>query len=173
VIVYEFAMRFLMGENWRPIPFTPPAPGPAPEVSRAAPSPPPESPAPKPVEPVEPASPQVAQKQGPITVIAQVVQTSKVPAPGTAPYKDCLTYVKLRIERLESGRFQGSEVVGAFWAMKDDVWLPAASYTVGDRLRLTMIPIEQADRQTQTLQRADDLNDFTTKVFFVTSEVRE
>jgi hypothetical protein len=54
--------------------------------------------------------------------------------------------------------------------MRDDRWLPAATYAVGDRLRLTLVPLEQMDRQTQALQRADDLNDFTTRVFFVKGE---
>jgi hypothetical protein len=108
---------------------------------------------------------------GPVTVTARIVQTSKVPAPGTAPYRDCLTYVRLHIEGVESGNLAESDVIGAFWAMKDDTWLPAATYAVGDRLRLTLIPMDQADRKIQALQRADNLNDFTLKVFFVTREV--
>jgi hypothetical protein len=146
VIVYQFAMRFLMGENWRVIPF------------KMAPS-----------HSVPPA----ATTGGLVSVIARVTQTSNVPAPGTAPYKDCLTYVKLHIEHVESGGLPASDVIGAFWAMRDNTWLPAATYAVGDRLRLDMIPLEQADAKTQTLQRADDLNDFTSKVFFVTNEARQ
>lgn len=147
VIVYEFAMRFLMGENWRPIPF-----------KMAA---------------VEPAPSAAAAPDGSISVVALITQTSKVPAPGTAPYKDCLTYVKLHIERVESGRLDAPDVIGAFWAMRDNTWLPAATYAAGDRLRLNMVPIEQADARTQALQRADDLNDFTSKVFFVIKEARQ
>jgi alginate O-acetyltransferase complex protein AlgJ len=159
VIVYEFAMRFLMGENWRPIPFKP-------STARAA--------VVVPVATAQPDTPARRSEPGasaPVSVIATVVQTSKVPAPGTAPYKDCLTYVRLRIERVDAGSRPGTEVIGAFWAMKEDVWLPAATYAVGDRLRLTMIPMERAERRIQALQRADDLNNFTLKVFFVTREV--
>jgi hypothetical protein len=80
--------------------------------------------------------------------------------------------VKLHVDEVVSGELTSREIIGAFWGMRDDVWLPAATYTVGDRLRLTLTPLEQMDRRTQALQRADDLNDFTTPVFFVTSEAK-
>jgi hypothetical protein len=81
--------------------------------------------------------------------------------------------VKLHIERVESGHLDAPDVIGAFWAMRDNTWLPAATYAAGDRVRLSMIPMEQADAKTQTLQRADDLNDFTSRVFFVIKEARQ
>jgi hypothetical protein len=168
VIVYEFTMHDLMTGDWPVIPFKP-----SPELMAAAaaqPSPAPEVTAPGARAPVKETPRAAPPAAGPLSVIARVVQTSKVPAPGSAPYKDCLTYVKLRIEQVESGKLSSQEVIGAFWAMKDDKWLPAASYAVGDRLRLTMIPMDRADRQIQALQRADDLDDFVLKVFFVTQE---
>jgi alginate O-acetyltransferase complex protein AlgJ len=174
VLVYQLAARFLMGENWARIPVRFPAPAavsappivvPAPATSAAA--PPVAIPAPKVARPdARTASPPAA----PVVVLAEVRQTSKVPAPGTAPYKDCLVYAKLHIDTVESGSLASQDIIGAFWAMRDDKWLPAATYVAGDRLRVTLVPLEQTDRQTQALQRADDLNDFTTRVFFVTAE---
>ena len=158
VIVYEFAMRFLMGENWQTVPFTPPHID-TPVARPQAPTP---ALAQAPAPPIIPDGPTVAR--------VRVLQVSTVPAPGTAPYKDCLTYLRLQIERVESGHVTGTEVIGAFRAMTDDVWLPAATYAVGDRLTVTMVPMDRADRAIQSMQRADHLNDFTHAVFFITKE---
>jgi alginate O-acetyltransferase complex protein AlgJ len=188
VIVYELAMRFLMGENWplieikfprgevasnRPAVIGRESPPPTPGTRRAAGTPAGSLAIPGRAAPETTATVTVAPPVEPITVIAEVVQTSKVPAPGTAPYKDCLVYVKMRIDQVESGSAAQREVIAAFWAMRDDQWLPAATYAVGDHLRLTLVPMDQADRRTQALQRADDLNDFALRVYFVTSEVKQ
>lgn len=148
VIVFQIAMRFLMGENWKLTPHGLLVPA---------------KKAPIKVDAAGPAS-----QTGEITVTARVTKTSKVPAPGTAPYKDCLTYIALHIERLESGTYSGTILIAAFKAMEDNVWLPPASYAVGDKLHLKLVPMSRMDRQTQSMQKADDLDDFTHQVYFVT-----
>ena len=51
-----------------------------------------------------------------------------VPAPFSVPYKDCLTYVKLRVDRVVDGTCHDAHVVAVFWGMKDNVRLPAADH---------------------------------------------
>jgi hypothetical protein len=104
--------------------------------------------------------------------IGRITQTSKVPAPGTAPYKDCLTFIKLEVESVEEGAYDRREVMAVFLAMRNDEWLPPAKYAVGDRLRLTVIPLNEADFQIRSLQRADNLDDFTLRPFFVLEDSR-
>ncbi len=163
-----------MGEDWRVTPL------PVEDLSAARPTPPPSV---RPAEPPAPASvpargevapPRPARADRPATaepvvVSARVIKTSRVPTPGSAPYKDCLTYLMLKIERVESGTYHDQEMVAAFVAMKNDEWLAPATYAVGDELHVTLIPMRQAERQIQTLQKADNLDDYTHEVYFVIS----
>ena len=180
VIVYQFAMRDLLAENWKPLPMaTPIAPAsaqPAPvaaalsqdktPVKAAAPN------ALAEARKAEPPRSSTAVPTGNLVVVARIVQTSKVPAPGTAPYKDCLTFVKLKIETVESGAYQNTEIIVAFFAMKDDRWLPPASYSMGDRLRMPLVPFGQADPQIRNMQRADDTEDFSLRPFYSVRETK-
>jgi hypothetical protein len=201
VIVYEFAIRSLLGESWKPIPMITPIPATTvammpgvasiPAVSRRTPR---EQVArkdgqhaPQTVEgrsaksavttvdkPVEGSRDRVsAGPAGDLAIVGRIIQTSKVPAPGTAPYKDCLTFVKVRVESVESGSYDGGEMLVVMWAMKDNRWLPAASYGVGDRLRMTVIPFSQAATEIRGMQRADDTEDYTLRPFYVLRETRE
>jgi hypothetical protein len=151
VIVYEFAIRDLLGENWKPIAMVtpvPPAVVPAPEVKREVP----------------------VKEASNLTVVATIVQTSKVPAPGSAPYKDCLTFVKVKVEAVKSGQYAKPQMLVAFLAMEDNKLLAPASYAVGDRLRLTVVPLGEADPHIRSLQRADDTDDFTLRPYYVIHE---
>jgi alginate O-acetyltransferase complex protein AlgJ len=200
VVVYEFAVRDLLGENWKPMPVAVPklpqvpdttmkTPVPAPVTKHSVPftSAPPhgstaaaEVPAKEPAQSVSENEPLKTEKHDAaattidptLIVIGEIVKTSNVPRPGTAPYKDCLTFVKVRVEKIEAGSYDDSELVVVFWAMKDNEWLPAASYSVGDRLRMTLIPLKKAGRQIRSMQRADDLDDFVHQPYYAIQETR-
>jgi hypothetical protein len=180
VIVYEFAMRDLLAENWKPLPMvTPVAQLPVPaspptkaSVARQQPAAKSQQAAPAETETtMERQTPALASAHN-LVVVGRIVQTSRVPAPETAPYKDCLTFVKVKVETVESGEYQNADMIVVFWAMKDNRWLAAASYAVGDRLRMTLIPFSQADPQIRNMQRADDTDDFTLRPFYSTSEAK-
>jgi hypothetical protein len=121
---------------------------------------------PGPVPPPAPVEIAKTDLPGQLEMVARIVKVSRVPQPGTAPYKDCLTYIKLEIERLVSGEYTAKEIVVGFKAMIDNVWLPAASYGPGDRIRLRLIPMNLAPREIQNMQRADDLDDFTLQPYY-------
>ncbi len=192
VIVYEFAVRNLLGENWKPIPMVMPrrsatlstraeVPGAVvatPIVStpiRPAKAADTRKPAAEPA--AESANAAVkdvpAATAGDLVVVGRIIQTSRVPAPGTAPYKDCLTFIKVRIESVESGSYDGADMIAVLWAMKNDVWLPAASYAVGDRVRMTTIPFSQASADIRGMRRADDTEDYSLRPFYALRDSRE
>jgi alginate O-acetyltransferase complex protein AlgJ len=183
VIVYQFAIRNLAGENWKVVPMVTPIPPPAElrsVVARNA----------LPTADSQPQRPpggtsgnvatgetdkstsgtQAAGASTPLTIIGTIVKASKVPAPGSAPYKDCLTFVKVQVEKVVSGKYGDSELIAAFWAMKDNEWLPPASYAVGERLTLTLTPLNKAEAQIRSMQRADDLDDYTHQPMYVLEE---
>ena len=176
VIVYEFAIRNLLGENWKLASMVSPV---RPVTAAKVPAPPEVLSATK-VAPKTPRAEAVKESENPaqaapvpIKLVVRVMQTSKVPAAGTAPYKDCLTFLKVHVESIESGSYKGSEMIAVFWAMKDNQWLPAATYAVGDFLRLTAIPFSQASPQIRGMQRADDTEDFTLRPHFVIQGERQ
>ena len=208
LIIYEFAIHNLAGENWKVVPMvTPvhpsivasaappdaglPAAARARSETRAGAGPPPPPPPANPAPPdtglpaaararsetragagpaPSPPAANASTASAPLIVTGRIMKTSRVPAPGTAPYKDCLTFVKFRVDQVLSGRYGDSELIAAFWAMKDNVWLPPAGYTVGDRLKLTLIPLSKAEPQIRSMQRADDLDDYTHQPLFVIKE---
>ena len=57
------------------------------------------------------------------------------PAGITVPYKDCLTYIKLRVDRVREGQYRDNQVIAVFWGMKDNIRQPAADYSGGGRFR--------------------------------------
>jgi hypothetical protein len=186
MIIYEFAIRDLLGENWKPFPLVTtrrPLAVPSqpqaqttlrePSQSRRLAAPPLVAPLAGAEKPAEKSAERVpGVPADALVVTGRIIQTSKVPTPGTAPYKDCLTFIKFSVESVESGSYEGTEVVVVFLAMKNDEWLPPAKYSIGDRFRLTLIRFSKTERQIRSLQRADDLNDYTLLPFYALRETQ-
>lgn len=215
VVVYQFAERNLLGENWAVLPIVAPLrrnPPPMPQANTRL----QQSSIPKPKATFDATSPvsglhsairgsngstsDLTAKRGrasephqavlsdpvaakdplrpselsdtPFIVVGQIIQVSKIPAPGTVPYKDCLGYFKARIDNVVSGAPSDSELIVVFLVMKDNQWLAPATYTVGHRIRMTLIPLSKAGRQIRSMQRADDLGDWVHQPFYVVQETQ-
>jgi hypothetical protein len=167
VVIFEFAERDLLGQDWKP------APLPTAELIAAVPngvvatSPAPAAPAAQPAtDRTTPRQLDHAAKDEPLVVTGRVVKTSEVPEPETAPYNDCLIYLKLAIERVESGHYNKHEIIVVFVAMRDRVLLPPARFARGDRLKIKLIPMRRAGDEIQSMQRADNLDDLDLSPFF-------
>ncbi len=63
-------------------------------------------PAPRPGADPTPAAAASASVASPIVLEATVVANSRVPQAFTVPYKDCLTYVSLHINRVVEGQYR-------------------------------------------------------------------
>jgi len=144
VVIWEFAVRDLLAENWA---ITPMPASPADEPPTSA--------------PVD---------AEPIVIEATVEATSRVPEPYTVPYKDCLTYVKVRVDHVTEGDYKDSHAIVVLWGMKDNILLPAAHYSPGHRMRVRMVPLRQATLDLRTVRSADDLDDYEHRPYFVLQE---
>jgi len=146
LVVWEFAMRDLVSANWEPVAI------PARTTSARAHS--------------------VAGSAGPSTVRVEgrVVATSHVPKPLSMPYKDCLTYLKIHVDRVVEGVYRDDILIAVFWGMKDNDLLPAAEYRSGQRLRLRAVPLRKAPLNLQSVRRVDDLDDLNHPPYFVLEE---
>ena len=143
LVIWEFAMRDLMDANWEfvPMPTTSASDG---------------------VQPVA-----AAEMASPLFIEATVVATSRVPRPFLVPYKDCLTYIKLHVDRVIEGTPRDDQMIAVFWGMRDNVLLPAADYHSGQRLRLKAVSLKKAPSNLQSVRRVDDLDDFDHPPYFI------
>jgi alginate O-acetyltransferase complex protein AlgJ len=146
VVIWEFAVRELTAANWEVIPLpAPPTTGGG--VRRAG-----------------------AAGAAPLRIVGTVVAASRVPQPRTVPYKDCLTYIKLRVDQVVEGNYGEGHLIAVFWGMRDNVLLPPAHYALGKRLRLQVVPFRQATGDLQAVRTADDLDDYDHPPYLVLEE---
>jgi alginate O-acetyltransferase complex protein AlgJ len=145
VVIWEFAVRELMVGNWDLVPL--------PESQPDAPRPP--SPTPS---------------ETPLLIEATVQVVSRVPQPHTVPYKDCLTYLKVHVERVLEGTYADEQMIVVMWGMKNNVLLPAAGYGPGKHLRLHLVPLRQTSADLQNARSVDDLDDYEHRPYLVVEE---
>lgn len=93
--------------------------------------------------------------KAPLVVQGEVLVVSKVPEPGSVPYTECLTYVKYRVARVESGDYGRPELLVAHWGMKANKRMLAAGLKVGETRRLTLEPLSDHPELERVMQ-ADD-----------------
>jgi alginate O-acetyltransferase complex protein AlgJ len=143
VVIWEFAVRDLALASW--------------DVVRL--------PGPQPNARTECATESV--RTAPLLVEGTILATSRVPQPFAVPYKDCLTNMKLRVEDVREGTYRDDAMIAVFWAMKDNVLLPAARYSAGQRLRLKVVPLPKAPVKLQSVRSVDDLDDYDHQPYYV------
>ncbi|MGD8238082.1 MAG: hypothetical protein PVH68_05985 [Armatimonadota bacterium] len=100
-------------------------------------------------------------------VVGQITVASHVPDPSTVPYTDCVTFVKYRVESVESGGYDGDDLLAVFWGMRDAKLQPAAKFTTGQRHRLTVEPFSERAELARVMQ-ADDTDEYTLSPYWVT-----
>jgi len=138
-------------------------------------TPPRQQPDPKP-EPEWPAKPEVPtpapepkpEKPEGTVVIGTVTVVSAVPDPATVPYKECVTFVKYKVDSVESGDYDGSEVLAVLWGMKEGKLKDAASFSPGQKHRLKIQPFSERKDLARIMQ-ADDTNDYSSTPQWVVS----
>ena len=96
--------------------------------------------------------------------------TSRVPQPFAVPYKDCLTYVKLRVDRVVDGTVRDDHVIAVFWGMRDNVRLPAADYSDGKAAPVEPGADAEGPVSLRTVRSADDLDDYERRPYYVLEE---
>jgi alginate O-acetyltransferase complex protein AlgJ len=148
VVVWEFAARELMTANWEVVPL----------------------PARRSVIQGQGASHAPTERLAALVLEGTIVAASRVRQPLTVPYKDCLTYLRLRVDRVVEGRYEDDHIIAVFWGMKDNVRLPAADYSTGKRLRLYVLPMRKAPVNLRTVRSADDLDDYEHSPYYVLEE---
>lgn len=109
-----------------------------------------------------------AKKPEGTVVVGKITAVSNVPDPSTVPYKDCVTFIKYDVQSVESGDYDGDELLAVFWGMRDAKLQPAAKFSAGDRHRLTIQPFSERQDLARVMQ-ADDTNEFSLTPYWVIS----
>jgi hypothetical protein len=105
-----------------------------------------------------------------LVVDATVLAVSQVPQPYSVPYKDCLTFIKVRVDRIVEGTCRHRCLIAAFWCLKDNQLQPAARHAPGDRFQLKLLSLLHAAKDLGTVRYADDLNDYEHPTYYVEEE---
>jgi hypothetical protein len=110
--------------------------------------------------------PEPADLNAPLVVEATLVEKSKNQDPGGTPYRDALHTALYDVQKVVSGKFEAKQVLGVQWTFKDKQMQPTASFGVGQRYRLTLVPWE-AKKDLQTINRQEDVLSFDAPMMFV------
>jgi hypothetical protein len=129
---------------------------PAPKPKEATPS----APTPKPEQPAELPGP------APLVVTGQILKASNVPEPGTAPYTECLTYLKYKVLSVESGEYKPTELLAVYWGMRKNKLMPAARFSVGQTHKMTLEPFSKHP-ELQRVMAADETEEYGLEPYWV------
>ena len=101
-------------------------------------------------------------------VVGSIKIASQVPDPCEVPYDTCVTFVKYGVQSVESGQYDGDELLAVFWGMKDGELMPASRFAEGQRHRLRIQPFSQRPELTRVMQ-ADDTGEYALTPYWVIS----
>lgn len=96
-----------------------------------------------------------------LVVEGEIEFISKLPNPSTMDYPDC-NYSAILNLNTDSG---ATDVTVVFKGIEDRK-LVTASFRVGDKVRLTLIPFEDAEVEIRQIQLVDEVDDFDMKVYY-------
>ena len=100
-----------------------------------------------------------------VVIEAKLVEKSKNQSPDS-PYRNALHTALYDVEKVVSGNLDAKQVLGVQWTFQEKQMAPTASFTVGGRYRLTLVPWE-AKKELHTLNREEGVLVFDVGQWFV------
>ena len=105
-------------------------------------------------------------KEASLVITGKVVKVSAVPQPGAAPYTQCLTYIKYQVLSVDSGHYEGKELLAVYWGMRDNKLMPAAAFKVGEVHKMKLEPFSRHP-ELQRVMAADDTDEYELTPYWV------
>jgi hypothetical protein len=103
---------------------------------------------------------------GNIIVETSLSEKSTNQDPVGTPYRDALHAAVYEVGKVVEGELSAKQIVGIQWTFKDKVMQPTASFTVGKKYKLTLVPWDSR-KDLQGLNLQDDTVAFDAPRFFV------
>ena len=94
-------------------------------------------------------------RKAPLVVQGRIVAMTKAPRAGSVPYKDAVIALRLSSLKAVQGRLKAREIVVYVWGMRNNKRTKAASYRVGQTLRLPLTPWERAEGKYGSYNRVE------------------
>jgi len=130
VVVWEIALREVIGGDWRPVTWEAPSTQKKPFLSVPA--------------------------GHPIEVLATIQSISEIPRPGDSPYADCLATVHLtNLHDTSSGKKLDEEALAYVFTMRDHHLLPAANFVAGQQVRTKLVSYQENADDLDQLNRSE------------------
>ena len=129
-VIWEFAIRELANGDWKIIEL--------PQVGKTAAA----------TTPGEDPNAAFVTLAEPRTVSATVLKLSAVPRPNSAPYKDHVASIHLRLD-------DGKQALVYAVSMRDNVWTNAAKLRVGDKIKIKLEPWEKREAEFGSWNRSE------------------
>ena len=104
--------------------------------------------------------------EGNIIVEASLNEKSANQDPVGTPYRDALHAAVYDVGSVVEGELDAKQIVGIQWTFKDKVIQPTASFTVGKKYKLTLVPWD-GRKELHGLNLQDDTTAFDAPRFFV------
>ena len=102
----------------------------------------------------------------------EIATVSPYPTPEEAPYPDCHYAFSLTVYGQKEGESVPSEIVVVAPLFRDRTSIPANIFRRGERVRLKLVPFEDAPDEERQIQTADAINSLEAPYFFMLSGSR-
>ncbi|MFZ2653614.1 MAG: hypothetical protein WAX69_01740 [Victivallales bacterium] len=96
----------------------------------------------------------------------KITRASKLPDPLKSSYKDCYYTAEFEVLNVISGILSANQVIVVFPGFHDRKLTPEAKFKVNDLLRLKLVPFDSLPQEAQSIQQADELENFSLAIYF-------
>ena len=101
-----------------------------------------------------------------IELIGEVIKRSELPEPSIAAYPDCLTFLKFKVVKVIKGHFNSKEALVAMWGFKNYKLSEPGKFTIGDKIKLKLIPYKSVENELSGIMRVDDTQDYDLELYW-------
>ncbi|MFZ2653615.1 MAG: hypothetical protein WAX69_01745 [Victivallales bacterium] len=99
-------------------------------------------------------------------VEGKLTRVSKLPDPAKSNYKNCYFTTELEILNIISGTASADRIILVLPGFYDRKLTSESNYKVGDLLRLKIVPFDSLPQEAQSIQQADELENFALDIYF-------
>ena len=90
-----------------------------------------------------------------VTITAIIRNKTEPPAPGSVPYPECLIALHLQNIQTHNGVSLPEEVVVFVWGMRKNRWTAAATFKVGQEIKLRLRPWTEVEAEYGSYNRRE------------------
>lgn len=102
-----------------------------------------------------------------IVIEAKLTEKSRNQELNGTPYTSALHTAVYEVEKVVSGKLDSRQILALQWTFRDKIMQPTAALTVGQRVRLTVVPWSKREGELKTINQQEDTTLFDADRWFV------